>query len=126
MLRIFYNYYVLFYSRVLVQPDPHFVSILALSFIESLWLNAIIDTVSIVGFCYKIGKWPMIGILILLLFVNFKFYGSKSFQKVTAQKSQMFFGSHTLTILIVALISVLGISWLFWGSFFARSFLQTC
>lgn len=72
MFRAFYHYYYLFYSKVLVQPDPHFETILALSAMQALWINAILDTFSVVVFCHKIGKWPMIGVLAIILFVNFK------------------------------------------------------
>lgn len=126
MSRVFYYYYHMFYSRVLLQPDPHFETILAISAMESLWINGILDTFSVVVYCYKLGKWPMLGVLILLLVVNFKLYGSKSFQNKIVSRKQTIFDSHKLTILIVVVISLLGISWLFWGSFFTRNFLAEC
>lgn len=124
MFRVFYHYYYLFYSNVLVQPDPHFETVLALSAMQALWINAILDTFSVVVFCHKIGKWPMIGVLAVILFVNFKQH-KESNEKHTSNEIN-FFSNHTITVFIVIVFSIIGISWLFWGSFFSRSVLQNC
>lgn len=126
MLRVFYNYYYLFYSRVLVQPDPYFVTILALSFTESLWINALIDTVAITAFCIKIDKWLFLSVLVIILLANFRHYRINKKENEIVKSNPKFLGNHTLSIFIVAIVTILGISWLFWGSYLAQSYLKGC
>lgn len=126
MFKVFYYYYYLFYSKILIQSDPHFVTILALSFMESLWINGMLDTISVFLYCHKIGKYLMIGISIFMLIINFFYYQSEKVKNRILTEKPIFFHNHRITVFIVVGISLIGVSWMFWGSMFSKSFLQKC
>ena len=124
MIRVFYYYYFLFYSKVLVQPEPHFVTVLAISFVESLWINAVLDIIALTGFCYKIDKLLMIAITLLLIAINYWNFTKKNNSANIIKSKPLFFKNHKLTTTIIIILSVIGISWLFWGSFYAKYVLE--
>jgi len=126
MINVFYYYYYLFYTKVLVQPEPHFVSILALSFVESLWINGLIDGIAVNWFCYKFGKWSMISVALGIIAFNSWYYHVKHNASNIVKTKPTFWGSHVISASIVIALSLIGVSWLFWGSFLTRSLLAQC
>lgn len=126
MLKVFYYYYHLFYSKVLVQPEPHFVTVLALSFIESIPIMAIIELSAIKLSCKSVGKWWMIAVLILLNGINYLYFLRQGKGKEAVKEKPKMLGSHTLTVIITLSISLICLSWLFWGAALGRRLLEAC
>ena len=126
MLKVYYYYYYLFYTKVLVQRDPNLVTTLAISHVESLLINGIIDVVFVTKYCYNVDMWVMISIALLVIISNFIFYHKSNLAKKIVQEKPMFFSNHKLTIYIVLLSSLIVISWMFWGAFYSRSVLSNC
>ena len=126
MLKVFYYNYFLFYTKILVQPQPHLVTTLALSFVESLFLNGFMDILAVSWFCYKMNKWFMIVITLTVILCNslILFRADKS-ERIISEKP-LFFRSKKLSMIIVLLSTLLVISWLFWGSFYSRDILSNC
>lgn len=126
MLNVIYYYYYLFYAKVLRDTEPHLLTTLALSFSESLLVNGIIEAISVNFFCKSIGKWPMLGVVLIILFINFIYYhkGKRANRIVTEQP--VFLGSHGLSVMLVLLFFITTTSWLFWGSFYSRDILNHC
>ncbi|RZK14472.1 MAG: hypothetical protein EOO43_16300 [Flavobacterium sp.] len=119
MLKVFYYNYYLFYTRILVQPEPHLVTTLALSASFSFILNGIIDITLIKLCCYNIGKWPMItmhGVILFLIYLYFHRINNahdivKSKPKVAgSQKASIIFSIllFLLTILSLFVVPILG------------------
>ncbi len=126
LFEVFYYYYYLFYIKVLVQPEPHFTTVLALSFVESLWVNSVIDMIALNWFCYKIDKWVMIGIAFLLMALNYIYYHKKHNATEIINEKPKTAQSHLLSITFTIMFTVVGVSWLFWGSFYAQAILENC
>ena len=125
MLKVFYYYYYLFYTKVLVQPEPHFVTVLALSASEGLLINAIIDFLAIKFYCTGAGKWTMLSVFTLLLVINFVIYGKNKVRDLIKEKP-MFFGSKRLSLLVSLIFFLITSSWLFWGAVLGKYLLEQC
>ena len=126
MLKVFYYYYYLFYSKVLVQPDPHFVTLLVLSFIGSIPIYAIMDFVAIKLYCMSVGLRPMIAVLISSIGVNYLYFSKLGKGVEAINERPKILGSHKLTILITLLVSIICLSWLFWGAVLGKHLLEVC
>ena len=126
MLKVFYYYYYLFYSKVLVQPEPHFVTVLVISFIESIPIMAIMDFVAIKLYCTGVGKWPMIAVIILFNGINYLYFSRQGKGKEVVKEKPKILGSHTLTVIVTLSISLICLSWLFWGAVLGKQLLEAC
>lgn len=124
--KVFYYYYYLFYTKVIPDEQPNATVIFALSFIQSLWINAIIDSLALAVFCYKVSKWIMIIIAVMLIGMNYWYFHKNNDVKEIVNSKPKFFNNHRLTIIIVLAFSIIGVSWMFWGSIFAKNILQNC
>jgi hypothetical protein len=124
-MKILYYYYYLFYSKILVQNDPGFVTVLALSFAQSLWITAILDFATIQALCIKLDKFYGIGILVILLAWNFYYYNAGMSKKIIKERP-MIWKNHSISIALVLTFTLIAISWMFWGSFYARAALSGC
>lgn len=125
MLKVFYYYYYLFYSRVLVQPDPHFVTTLAISASEGFLFNAAVDYLIIKFYCVSIGKWPMLAIMMAFLIFNFILYGKGKGEKIIKMKP-LLWGSQHFSFAVTLIFFVISLSWLFWGAVLGRRLLEQC
>lgn len=63
LLKTIYYYYFLFYNIILSEANPHITTVLALSFAESLIINAILTVIEVFFYCANITKWQ--GILVI-------------------------------------------------------------
>lgn len=125
MFKVLYYHYYLFYKKVLVQSDPHFVTILALSASEGFLINGMIDLIAIKFYCSTVGQWPMLGVFLTLLIVNFFNYGRNEGDKIVKDKPT-FFGSKKSSIGITLIFFLITTSWLFWGAVLGRHLLEQC
>lgn len=127
MLKVFYYYYYLYYSRVLVQPEPHFVTVLVLSAMEGFLINNLIDLLRVHLFCTIPPEiWYKLLIVGALLVINFIYYERNGKGVVIVKEKPKFFNNHRLSIAIVLVISVFIISLLFWSADYKMAVLANC
>lgn len=125
-LSVLYYQYFLFYRKVIKDPEPHFATVLALGFSQSLLVNGIIDTIALTGYCYKIGKWFMIGIAILMIYSNYLiFHRTGKAQEIIKEKPSIG-NSKRLSIVITWIFFLITVSWLFWGPIYGKYLLSQC
>lgn len=115
MINVFYYYYFLFYSKVLKDNEPHLLTTLALSASEGFLINGILDILLTRFFCISIDKWPMLGVLAMLIFANYIYYHRTGKAKELVNNKPMFFSSHKLSLALTLLFFVVTLSFLFWG-----------
>lgn len=90
-MSILYYYYYLFYTKVLPDDQPHSTVVFCLSLMESFIINGLLNIVSILLFCYNISKWPMIGVLIAIIIINYQiYYKSKRMERIIDEKPKLF------------------------------------
>lgn len=124
MLQVFYYYYYLFYSKILVQPEPNFVTVLALSAVEGLLANYLIDFFIVHLFRIMPSViWYKLLVVCVLLSINFNFYERRGKGKIIVKEKPRYFNSHRLSIIIVLVITLLIISLLFWAADYKRAVL---
>lgn len=123
MISIIYFYYYLFYTRILPDDQPHLTVVFTLSVSESFLINGIINLICTKFFCYPLNKWMMIGILLLVLLMNYIYYDSNRRNVVLDNKPKLF-GSHPLSILITLLFFLISASVMFWGPIFTQVLLH--
>ena len=126
MLKVFYYYYYEFYTRVIPDDEPHATVIFTLSVVESLWINSIVEMITLNWFCHKIDKWVMIGVAIILMALNYMYYHKKHNATEIISEKPKIDHSHLLSIVFTIIFTAIGISWLFFGSFYSRSILENC
>jgi hypothetical protein len=127
MLNVFYYYYFLFYSKVLVQDEPHFVTVLALSFSETLLIIYTIDVFSAHLLCKFFSViWYKVVILLILLAINFWYYAkNKNGLKIVKQKPK-FLGNNTLSVAATMLFFLATTSFLFWMADYLMVVIENC
>lgn len=90
-MSILYYYYYLFYTKVLPDDQPHSTVVFCISLMESFIINGLLNIASILLFCYNISKWPMIGVLIAIIFSNYQiYYRSKRMERIIDEKPKLF------------------------------------
>jgi hypothetical protein len=126
VLDIFYYYYLSFYKKIINDPEPHFATVLALSFSQSLLINGIMDIVALKFFCYEIKVVVQFLILLLIIFLNYFLYHRKGRAYDIIKESPIIGNSKTLSILITILFFLVTTSWLFWGPIYGKHLLSQC
>ncbi|MGK6353481.1 hypothetical protein [Parapedobacter sp. DT-150] len=126
-MKVFYYYYYRFYSKVLVQSEPHFVVILVLSAMEGFLINYLIDFL-IVHLCCTIPSeiWYKLLVVGVLLIANFNYYGRKGKGTAIVKEKPKFFDNHRVSIIIVLVITLSIISLLFWAADYKMVVLADC
>lgn len=126
MVDVFYYYYYLFYTKVFSQKDPSFTTLLALSLVESLLINAVLEQVLVRVYCTTLGKWIMLSVLLVLLIINYLHYNKYGRGIKILKKKPKFFNDNFASVIIVTTLSILIISWLFWGAVSVRDIMKQC
>lgn len=124
MLKVFYYYYYLFYSKLLVQSEPHFVTVLVLSAVEGLLVNYLLDFFIVYQFrAVPSVIWHNLFVVCVLLVANFNYYERKGNGMAIVKEKPMYFNNHRLSIAIVLVITLFIISLLFWVADYKRAVL---
>jgi hypothetical protein len=125
LLNVIYYQYFLFYKKVIKDPEPHLATVLALSFSQSLLVNAIMYIIALKWFCYEIKVWVQFTLVLLLIFFNYLIYHRTGIAKEII-KQKPFIVNKGLSIAITWLFFFITVSWLFWGSIYGRHLLSQC
>lgn len=126
MIQVLYYQYFLFYTRVLKEDQPHFTTYFALSASEGFLINAIIDIISLKYFCYNVNKWSMIVLFLIILGLNYWYFGMLGKGKEIIKKKPLYFGNSQLSIICTILFFLISVSWLFWGPIYGKYLLENC
>lgn len=126
MLNVFYYHYYQFYTKVIPDDQPNATVIFVLSFVEALFLNGILHYLALKFFCADVGKWPMIGVAVMLMVLNYFYYYRSGRFKTIIEEKPMLFDSRKLSATITCGVSLLIISWMFWGAVLGKHLLEKC
>lgn len=127
MLRVLYYYYYLFYTKVLVQPEPHFVTVLALSASEGFLINYSIDFLSAHLLCKVFHEmWYKLLMVVILLMINFWYYSKQGIDKKIVKERPKILGSHALSITVTLTFFLVTTSFLFWMADYLKVVIQNC
>lgn len=126
MMKVFYYYYFLFYSKVLKDNEPHMLTTFALSASEGFFINVILDIFLIKFFCISMDKWTMLGILAGLILANYYYFHRAGKGKEIIKTKPKFFSNHRVSIVITVLFFVITASSLFWGPVYTKHLLEYC
>lgn len=126
LLNVFYYNYFLFYKKVIKDTEPHFATVLGLSFNLGLLVNGTIDILSRKLFCYRFDVWVQVAIVVLIICSNYQVYHHKGrAQEITTQKP-IIANNRGLSIAVTWLFFLITSSWLFWGSIYGKYLLSQC
>jgi len=117
---VIYYYFYLFYRRILKDNEPHLLTVLALSFLESLVLIAIIDSVLIYFFCIDIDKTLMFIFLLLIVGANYFVLFKSGWAKHVVNAQPRFLKSKWLSAALVIFSFLITVSIMFWGPIYLK------
>jgi len=126
MIKVFYYYYYLFYQRILKDNEPHLLATLGLCFVESFLFIGIIDFIVAKFFCQKMASEFMYSIMLLLVLINYLYFHRTGLAKEVVKEKPNFLSSHTTTVVIVLISTIIVLSWLYWGSYSTKTILSNC
>lgn len=125
-LEVLYYYYYLFYTRILPDDEPHATVVFTLSFSLSILMNFILQVTFISLYCYSLGRWEMIAVLLVIILINYLlFLRSKRNIDIVKEEPKLF-RSSTFSLAISVFFFLLTTSMLFWGAFYTKSLLSQC
>ena len=114
MIRVFYYYYYLFYTKVLPDEQPHATVIFTLSFSMALLINGLLNIILAHAINYALDKYGMFGIFALTVGVNYLLFYWKGKAKGIVKEQPKFFNNHKLSIILTILFFLVTASFLFW------------
>lgn len=126
ILNVLYYNYFLFYKKIIKDPEPHLATVLSLSFSQSLFINAAIETISLKWFCYRFEIWVQLAVLGLVIYANYHVYHRKGKAKQVIEGKPTLANSKSLSIAITWLFFLIAASWLFWGPIYGKHLLSQC
>jgi hypothetical protein len=124
ILKILYYYYYSFYRKV--DDEPHAMTVFALSCSQSFLVNFIIQMISVHYFCYFVSTWPMVGVGMLFIIVNYFLFSKSGFSRKIVKSRPPVLFSETVTKGFVIVFFVVTTSFLFWGPILVKSMLERC
>jgi predicted MFS family arabinose efflux permease len=114
MIKVFYYYYYLFYTKVLPDNQPHVTVIFTLSFSLALLINGLLNILLAYTINYALGSYEMIGIFVMVLGINYLLFYRKGKAKKIMQEQPKFFRNHKISIILTILFFLITASFLFW------------
>jgi len=123
-MSILYYYYYLFYTKILPDDQPHSTVIFCLSLMESFIINGFLNIVSILLFCYNISKWPMVGVLIAIVIINYKiYYKSRRMDCIIVEKPKLF-NSNTASVVLSVVFFLFSLLMIVTAPFYSKYLLE--
>lgn len=122
-MNVFYYYYYLFYTKVLPDNQPHSTVIFTLSFTLSLIVNCIVNVALAYVLNVSLRKWEMIGIFAFItLLMYLAYYRNGKGKRIVKEKPKLF-KSNGVSIVLTALLFLIGILTLFLQADITKSIL---
>ena len=127
MFDVFYYYYYLFYSKVLRDSEPHLLTVMVLSLSEGLIVYYTADVLGVHLFCeFVFGKWYHIGVVVIIIGINYMVYHKTNRAKKLIEMKPMFFQNRRLSIVLTLLFFLISLSLAFWVADYNLSVLEEC
>lgn len=123
-MKVLYYYYYLFYTKILPDDEPHATTVFTLSASEGFLINGILQISLARFFCIPVNKWPMIGVLVLLIFINYLYYHRTDKAKEIVKNKPMFYSNHKLSIALTLLFFIITLSFLFWEPVYVKHIME--
>lgn len=124
-MKIIYYYYFLFYSKILKDDEPHLLTTLALSASLGFSVSVTFDIVLTRFFCFEMGKWVMLMIIVLFNLFNYLYFHKSGKAIKIVKEKPMFFSNHKKSIVITFLFFIVTLSFMFWGPIYIKYILET-
>lgn len=125
MIKVFYYYYYLFYTKIIPDSHPHATVIFTLSFSLTLLINGLINIILAYTIQYALSKYEMAGMFVLIMGINYlKFYRNGRAEEIINERP-MFFNNHKLSIALTILFFLITASFLFWEAGYVGNILGT-
>lgn len=125
-MKVLYNYYYLFYTKVLPDDEPFATTLFTLSCSESFLIDFLIRYFLATTSCQSFETWKSVIVFGLILGVNFLIYHKNRKAREIVDKSPKFLQSHALSISATLIFFSLTTSFLFWGPIYIKSILDKC
>lgn len=125
-MKVLYYYYYLFYTKILPDDEPHATTVFTLSVSEGFVMNGILQISLARFFCMSIDKWLMIGILVLLIGINYFYFHRAGKAKEIVKLKPKVLNSNKLSILFTILFFIITLSFLFWEPIYVKQVLEHC
>lgn len=123
---VFYCRYFLFYKSTIKDPEPHFATVLGLSFNESLLLNGSMSIIALKWFCFRVEVWFQVLLTALIILFNYLIYHKYGRARIVIEQKPLIGNSKKLSVIVTWLFFVITSSWLFWGPIYGKYLLGLC
>jgi len=123
-MKVLYYYYYLFYTKILPDDEPHATTVFTLSVSEGFFINGILQIFLARFFCMPLNIWPMIGVLVLLIFLNYFYYQRSGRAKEIVKTKPMFYSNHKFSIVLTLLFFIVTSSFLFWEPVYIKQIME--
>ena len=121
-MKVFYYYYYLFYTKVIVDSEPHATVVFTLSLTISLLINGLLNILLSYKLAYNLSTWQMIGLFLLItFFIYLKYYRIR--ERIVAEKP-MFLNSNFVSILMTTILFLTAMFSLFFGPDIAKQLVE--
>lgn len=124
LLNVLYYHFYLFYVKF--DPEPHFATVLSLSFSQSLVINGTMDIIALKFYCYQIEVWIQFMITVFFIFINYLIFHRSGRAKQIVKSKPNILNSKGLSIIITILFFLITVSWLFWGPIYGKHLWGQC
>jgi hypothetical protein len=125
-MKILYNYYYLFYTRVLPDDEPFATTLFTLTVSESFAVDFIIRYFLAVNYCKEFQTSSSMFVFGVMLVVNYLIFHRGQRARKFVAESPKFFGSHKLSIIITVIFFLITSSTLFLGPVYISTILDDC
>lgn len=125
-MNVLYYYCYLIYTKLIPEDEPYATTIFVLSFLESFLIFSLASLLVAYFECMILSKWFGLSTMGLILLLNYFIYNRSGLSRKLVKEKPMFFKSHALSIVLVALFFILGISSLFLGPIYSKQILSQC
>ena len=104
----------MFYKNVLNDDEPHLLTTLALGASEGVFINGILEIPFAYYFGMLLNMWLMIGIVVLIIGLNYLYFHRTGRAKEIVKIKPMFFSNHLLSKYLTILFFIITTSFIFW------------
>jgi hypothetical protein len=124
MIKVLYYYYYLFYKKIWHENDPHFTTILSLSFLFSLYLNCFIDLILALTLSVTLNIYYYMSILLIIAIVMYlSFLKNKKGEYIVLKEKPVFL-NNSISIIISITSFLFGILIMFFEADIIRAILN--
>lgn len=126
LLDVIYYHYFLFYTKLKIDPEPHFATVLSIGFSQSLLINGVMDIIALKWFCYQIPVWIQFSLHVLVVYLNYLAYQRGNKGSRIVNEKPVICGNKSLSIIVALLFFLSTMSWLFWGPIYGKDLWNQC